>query len=97
MSQPADQGEVVDIDGDGHPDTAWLASPGNGGRELGVVTAAGGGDKVAIDSASPVELSLLVVDARRRAARRALRQRQPHRAALDLRRLQAAAGHQPPG
>ena len=63
MSQPADQGEIVDLDGDGQPDTAWLASPGGSGRELGVLTAAGGGDKVEIDSASPVELTLLVVDA----------------------------------
>jgi hypothetical protein len=63
MSQPANTGEIVDIDGDGRRDTAWLASPASGGRELGVLTAAGGGDRVMIDSASPVALTLLVADA----------------------------------
>jgi len=63
VSQPANEGEVVDVDGDGRPDTAWLASPADGRRELGVRTAAGGGAKVDIDSASPVALTLLVADA----------------------------------
>lgn len=60
---PADEGEVVDLDGDGQRDTVWMASPANGGRELGVVTAAGGGDKVAVMSASPVAAVVLVADA----------------------------------
>jgi hypothetical protein len=63
MTRPANQGEIVDVDGDGRRDTAWLATPAAGGRELGVLTAAGGGAKVPIESASPVELVLLVVDA----------------------------------
>jgi hypothetical protein len=63
IDKPANQGRIVDVDGDGRPDTAWLSSPGNGKREMGVVTAAGGGDKVQVDSASPVAFSLLVADA----------------------------------
>jgi hypothetical protein len=56
-------GQIVDVDGDGRPDTGWLAVHQDGSRQLGVATAAGGGDAVAIDSASPVALTLLVVDA----------------------------------
>ena len=63
VGQPANKGAVVDVDGDRKRDTAWLASPGNGKREMGVLTAAGGGDKVQVDSASPVALTLLVADA----------------------------------
>ncbi|HEY3144540.1 MAG TPA: hypothetical protein VGJ86_25645 [Acidimicrobiales bacterium] len=62
MSEPANQEEIVDVDGDGRRDTAWLASPDDR-RELGVLTAAGGGAKVDISSASPTALSLLVADA----------------------------------
>jgi hypothetical protein len=62
-TQPASTGDVIDIDGDGRPDQAWLSSPGNGVRELGVLTAAGGGDVVRVDSASPIALQLLVADA----------------------------------
>jgi hypothetical protein len=56
-------GEIVDVDGDGRPDTGWLAAHEDGSRELGVATAAGGGDVVPMDSASPVALTLLAVDA----------------------------------
>jgi hypothetical protein len=63
MSQPAQQMEIIDVDGDGRRDTAWLASPGNGAREMGIVTAAGGGDKVTVGSAAPFPLSLLVAEA----------------------------------
>lgn len=62
-SGPAAEGEVVDLDGDGRRDTLWMASPANGGREMGVVTAAGGGDKVPILSASPLAAVALAVDA----------------------------------
>jgi hypothetical protein len=61
--EPANEGEVVDLDGDGRPDTVWVASPGDGRRVLGVETAAGGGAKVDIDSASPVAIQVLVADA----------------------------------
>lgn len=60
---PANEGEVVDLDGDGRPDTVWVASPGDGRRVLGVETAAGGGAKVDIESASPVAIQVLVADA----------------------------------
>jgi hypothetical protein len=56
-------GQVVDVDGDGRPDTGWMAVNTDGSRQLGVHTAAGGGDVVTIDSASPNVLTLLAVDA----------------------------------
>ncbi|HEY8526474.1 MAG TPA: hypothetical protein VIL48_15985 [Acidimicrobiales bacterium] len=56
-------GEIVDVDGDGRADVGWLAAHADGTRELGVATAAGGGDVVEIDSASPNVLTLLAVDA----------------------------------
>ena len=61
--EPANEGEVVDLDGDGQPDTVWVASPGDGRRVLGVTTAAGGGAKVDIESASPIAIQVLVADA----------------------------------
>lgn len=62
-TQPASTGNIVDVDGDGKPDRAWLSSPGNGIREMGVLTAAGGGAEVRVDSASPIAMQLLVADA----------------------------------
>lgn len=59
----ANTGEIIDVDGDGRRDTAWLAATRDGRRELGVVTAAGGSDAVEINSASPVELALLAAEA----------------------------------
>lgn len=56
-------GSIVDVDGDGRADTGWLAVDTDGSRQLGVSTAAGGGDVVTIDSASPNVLTLLAVDA----------------------------------
>jgi hypothetical protein len=56
-------GPIVDVDGDGRADTGWLAGQAGGSRQLGVATAAGGGDAVTIDSASPNVLTLLAVDA----------------------------------
>jgi hypothetical protein len=59
----AGSGRIVDVDGDGRPDTGWLAVNEDGSRELGVATAAGGGDTVPMDSASPNVLTLLAIDA----------------------------------
>jgi hypothetical protein len=56
-------GRIVDVDGDGRADTGWLAVDDDGSRQLGVATAAGGGDVVPIESASPVALTLLAIDA----------------------------------
>jgi hypothetical protein len=56
-------GDIVDVDGDGRGDRAWLSVRPDGSRELGVATAAGGGDAVPMDSASPNVLTLLAVDA----------------------------------
>jgi hypothetical protein len=56
-------GEIVDVDGDGIADTAWLTGDANGTRELGVATAAGGGDVATIRSASPSPLTVLAADA----------------------------------
>jgi hypothetical protein len=59
----ANTGEVADLDGDGRRDTVWMAATAEGGRTLGVTTAAGGGSAVDIESASPQALRVLVVDA----------------------------------
>lgn len=56
-------GDIVDVDGDGRNDRAWLAAHPDGSRELGVATAAGGGDVAPMESASPNVLTLLAVDA----------------------------------
>lgn len=53
----------VDVDGDGQDDTVWLVANQDGSREIGVLTAAGGGDRVEVESASPVPLVALVADA----------------------------------
>lgn len=66
MPGGAGSGEVVDLDGDRRPDTAWLAGRPDGTRQMGVTTAAGGGDAVEVRSASPVGLVLLAVDADQR-------------------------------
>jgi hypothetical protein len=60
----ANSGEVADVDGDGHPDTLWLAPPAGGvaGRPMGIVTAAGGRVETRVESAAPIPLSVLVVD-----------------------------------
>jgi hypothetical protein len=54
--------QVIDVDGDGKPDTAWISSDPSGAVEVGIATAAGGGTQRNWDSASPVTRSLLVVD-----------------------------------
>lgn len=65
MPSGAASGEIVDADGDGRRDTAWLAGQPDGSRQLGITTASGGGDAVEVQSASPVGLVLLAVDADR--------------------------------
>ncbi|WP_426572614.1 hypothetical protein [Aquihabitans sp. McL0605] len=54
---------IIDVDGDGKPDTGWVASSTDGTVTVGIETAAGGGDSMPFESASPVERSMLVVDA----------------------------------
>ena len=58
----ATTGTVIDVDGDGQPDTGWVAQDG-GTVTVGVATSAGGGARREWDSASPVMRSILVVDA----------------------------------
>ena len=54
----ADTHEVVDVDGDGEPDTAWLT--GGADRRFGLTTASGATFSVAIGSASPQRASAVV-------------------------------------
>ncbi|MET0788125.1 MAG: hypothetical protein ABWY33_02670 [Cellulomonas sp.] len=54
----ADVVTVIDVDGDGRPDQAWLS--GGADRELGITTASGATFSTAIDSASPVAASAVV-------------------------------------
>jgi len=54
----ADTHEVVDVDGDGEPDTAWLS--GGADRRFGLTTASGATFSVPIDSASPQRASAVV-------------------------------------
>jgi hypothetical protein len=63
VPEGAARGEVVDLDGDGRADEAWMAADPDGTRRMGVVTAAGGGSVVTVESASPQPLTLLAVDA----------------------------------
>ena len=53
---------IIDVDGDGKPDTGWIADD-NGTVTVGINTAAGGGATAPFDSASPVQRSMLVIDA----------------------------------
>jgi hypothetical protein len=59
--------QVGDLDGDGTPDTLWIGlfrdAGGRTNRVVGVTTATGANADVQIDSASPVPLSALAVDA----------------------------------
>jgi hypothetical protein len=60
----ADQAPAVDVDGDGRPDTQWIAQQpaGDGGVTFGVTTASGATFTAVIRSASPVARSVLVAD-----------------------------------
>lgn len=51
--------QIVDVDGDGRRDIMWLDAE----RNLGVITAMGGADVFAVDSAAPSSISVLAVDA----------------------------------
>lgn len=54
----ADTHEIVDVDGDGEADTAWLT--GGAERRFGITTASGATFSAAIDSASPQRASAVV-------------------------------------
>ncbi|MFI2104422.1 hypothetical protein ACH436_14085 [Isoptericola sp. NPDC019693] len=54
----ADTHEVVDVDGDGEADTAWLT--GGAERRFGITTASGATFSAALDSASPQRASAVV-------------------------------------
>lgn len=54
----ADTHEIVDVDGDGRPDTAWIT--GGAGRTFGITTASGATFSAPIESASPVPASAIV-------------------------------------
>lgn len=53
---------TIDVDGDGRPDTAYVASGSDGGVVFGVQTASGADFSAPFDSASPVTRSVLVAD-----------------------------------
>lgn len=55
-------GEIVDVDGDGEPDTVWMLDR-DGRTTIGISTAAGGGSRIDHESASPIPRRVLVVDA----------------------------------
>jgi hypothetical protein len=62
----AAQRKVGDLDWDGQPDTLWVGQVRDGGRTarvVGVTTASGATSDVQIDSASPIPLSALAIDA----------------------------------
>ncbi|OLT47889.1 hypothetical protein [Cellulosimicrobium sp. CUA-896] len=54
----ADTHEVVDVDGDGRPDTAWLT--GGADRTFGITTASGATFSTPVESASPQPASAVV-------------------------------------
>jgi len=54
--------EIVDVDGDGRADTAWIGAAEPGRFVLGITTAAGGGATHELSSAAPTARSALVVD-----------------------------------
>ncbi len=53
---------VVDVDGDGKRDQAWIQQKADGKVLFGIATAAGGGAAVPFESASPVKRSALVAN-----------------------------------
>jgi hypothetical protein len=63
----AAQRQVVDLDGDGSPDTLWVGQfrdgSGHTNRVVGITTASGANSDVQISSASPMPLTALAIDA----------------------------------
>jgi hypothetical protein len=59
-----DAAPTVDVDGDGRPDTAWIAQqPGaHGGVDFGVTTASGDTSSATLGAAGPADRSVLVTD-----------------------------------
>jgi hypothetical protein len=58
----APSAEVVDVDGDGQADTAWIAGTSSD-RRLGITTASGASFDTPINSASPIPAAALVANA----------------------------------
>lgn len=58
VPQGASSAEVVDVDGDGRPDTAWLTAGAD--RSFGITTASGATFSAPITSASPIAASAVV-------------------------------------
>jgi hypothetical protein len=58
VPQGASSTEVVDVDGDGRPDTAWLTAGAD--RAFGITTASGATFSAPITSASPIPASAVV-------------------------------------
>lgn len=56
--------QTIDVDGDGRPDTEWIATKpdANGGVAFGIRTASGGVFSATITSASPVARSVMFAD-----------------------------------
>jgi len=52
--------KVVDVDGDGRPDRAWLSVDHGGDRRFGITTASGATFSIAIDDAAPIPASAIV-------------------------------------
>lgn len=58
VAAPAGAVPIVDVDGDGRPDKAWISA--GFGRRFGITTASGATFSIEIDSASPVEAAAVV-------------------------------------
>jgi hypothetical protein len=64
MPSGAQTKQTIDVDGDGRPDTEWIATTpdGDGGVPFGVRTASGAVLTATINSASPVARSVMFAD-----------------------------------
>jgi spore germination protein GerM len=54
--------QVVDVDGDGVPDTMWIQTAADGTVRAGIIGSTGAAAERLFDSASPVSRSIMVVD-----------------------------------